>query len=191
MEGRLRGNRKRRLQRRVQLPHSGGGLHRGYAVINTDEGTAPATPLNGDAIVGHPVKWRDWGFRSTHLMTVAGKQIARPSTARSRPRLFLRLLHRRSAGAQRSPTLSRGLRRHRRRRAGRQPHASACRLRLEPAADRTRQRLGATHAAPEGGRRGLHARRRRGCFGYVRRRPAPCASIRPRSFARPATRPIA
>ncbi len=52
------------------------GLRRGYAVINTDEGTAPATPLNGDAIVGHPVKWRDWGFRSTHLMTVAGKQIA-------------------------------------------------------------------------------------------------------------------
>ena len=52
------------------------GLSRGYAVINTDEGTAPATALNGDAIVGHPVKWRDWGFRSTHLMAVAGKQIA-------------------------------------------------------------------------------------------------------------------
>jgi feruloyl esterase len=52
------------------------GLSRGYAVINTDQGTAPATPLDGDAVVGHPVKWRDWGFRSTHLMTVAGKQIA-------------------------------------------------------------------------------------------------------------------
>jgi feruloyl esterase len=51
------------------------GLRRGYAVINTDQGTAPATALNGDAVVGHPVKWRDWGFRSTHLMTVAGKQI--------------------------------------------------------------------------------------------------------------------
>jgi hypothetical protein len=52
------------------------GVRRGYAVINTDEGTAPASPLDGDAVVGHPVKWRDWGFRSTHLMTVAGKQIA-------------------------------------------------------------------------------------------------------------------
>jgi feruloyl esterase len=52
------------------------GLRRGYAVINTDQGTAPATSRNGDAVVGHPVKWRDWGFRSTHLMTVAGKQIA-------------------------------------------------------------------------------------------------------------------
>ena len=52
------------------------GLRRGYAVINTDQGTIPATALNGDDLVGHPVKWRDWGFRSTHLMTVAGKQIA-------------------------------------------------------------------------------------------------------------------
>jgi feruloyl esterase len=52
------------------------GLRRGYAVINTDQGTAPASALNGDAIVGHPVKWRDWGFRSTHLMTVVGKEIA-------------------------------------------------------------------------------------------------------------------
>ena len=57
-------------------PMLAAGLSRGYAVINTDEGTAPATPLNGDAVVGHPVKWRDWRFRSTHLMTVAGKQIA-------------------------------------------------------------------------------------------------------------------
>jgi feruloyl esterase len=52
------------------------GLRRGYAVINTDMGTAPGTPRNGDAITGHPVKWRDWGFRSTHLMTIAGKAIA-------------------------------------------------------------------------------------------------------------------
>ncbi len=60
----------------INYPILGAGLRRGYAVINTDQGTAPATPLNGDAVVGHPVKWRDWGFRSTHLMTVAGKQIA-------------------------------------------------------------------------------------------------------------------
>ncbi len=52
------------------------GLRRGYAVINTDQGTAPSTALNGDAIVGHPVKWRDWGFRASHLMTAAGKDMA-------------------------------------------------------------------------------------------------------------------
>jgi feruloyl esterase len=60
----------------LNYPILAAGLSRGYAVINTDQGTAPATPLDGDAVVGHPVKWRDWGFRSTHLMTVAGKEIA-------------------------------------------------------------------------------------------------------------------
>jgi feruloyl esterase len=59
----------------LNYPILAAGLSRGYAVINTDQGTAPATPLDGDAVVGHPVKWRDWGYRSTHLMTVAGKQI--------------------------------------------------------------------------------------------------------------------
>jgi feruloyl esterase len=61
---------------RFIYPALAAGLRRGYAVINTDQGTVPATALNGDDLVGHPVKWRDWGFRSTHLMTVAGKQIA-------------------------------------------------------------------------------------------------------------------
>ena len=61
---------------RFVYPTLAAGLRRGYAVINTDQGTVPATALNGDDLVGHPVKWRDWGFRSTHLMTVAGKEIA-------------------------------------------------------------------------------------------------------------------
>jgi feruloyl esterase len=61
---------------RFIYPVLAAGLRRGYAVINTDQGTVPATALNGDDLVGHPVKWRDWGFRSTHLMTVAGKQMA-------------------------------------------------------------------------------------------------------------------
>lgn len=52
------------------------GLRRGYATAVTDAGTSPATPLEGDALIGQPVKWRDWGRRSTHAMTVAGKAIA-------------------------------------------------------------------------------------------------------------------
>lgn len=52
------------------------GLRRGYATAVTDTGTAPATPLEGDALVGHPRKWRDWGRLSTHVMTVTGKAIA-------------------------------------------------------------------------------------------------------------------
>jgi feruloyl esterase len=61
---------------RFIYPALASGLRQGYAVINSDEGTVPATALNGDDLVGHPVKWRDWGFRAAHLMTAAGKQIA-------------------------------------------------------------------------------------------------------------------
>jgi hypothetical protein len=52
------------------------GLRRGFATAVTDTGTAPATPLDGDALIGQPQKWRDWGRRSTHAMTVTGKAIA-------------------------------------------------------------------------------------------------------------------
>jgi hypothetical protein len=52
------------------------GLRRGYATAVTDTGTAPATPLNGDPLIGHPRKWKDWGRLSTHVMTVTGKAIA-------------------------------------------------------------------------------------------------------------------
>ena len=45
----------------------------GYAVATTDMGTAP----NPDSGVGNPEVWKDFGFRATHLMTVASKQIVR------------------------------------------------------------------------------------------------------------------
>ncbi len=43
----------------------------GYAVVTTDMGTAP----NADSGVGNREVWKDFGFRATHLMTVAAKQI--------------------------------------------------------------------------------------------------------------------
>ncbi|HJV43214.1 tannase/feruloyl esterase family alpha/beta hydrolase, partial [Caulobacter sp.] len=52
------------------------GVRRGYVSAVTDTGTSPATPLDGDALIGHPRKWRDWGRLSTHVMTVTGKAIA-------------------------------------------------------------------------------------------------------------------
>jgi feruloyl esterase len=48
-----------------------GPLAGGYAVATTDMGTAP----NADSGVGNPEVWKDFGFRATHLMTVAAKQI--------------------------------------------------------------------------------------------------------------------
>jgi feruloyl esterase len=53
------------------------GLRRGYASATTDTGTAPATALNGDPLIGHSQKWKDWGMLSTHVMTVTGKAIAK------------------------------------------------------------------------------------------------------------------
>jgi feruloyl esterase len=53
------------------------GLKRGYATAITDMGTAPATPLGGDPLTGHPQKWKDWGMMSTHTMAVTGKAIAK------------------------------------------------------------------------------------------------------------------
>ncbi|WP_454762252.1 tannase/feruloyl esterase family alpha/beta hydrolase [Caulobacter segnis] len=52
------------------------GVRRGYASAIQDTGTAPATPLDGDAMIGHPRKWKDWGRLSAHVMTVTGKAIA-------------------------------------------------------------------------------------------------------------------
>lgn len=64
------------------------GLKRGYATATTDTGTAPATMLDGDALVGHPRKWRDWGRLSTHVMTVTGKALARAFYGRAAARSY-------------------------------------------------------------------------------------------------------
>jgi feruloyl esterase len=47
-----------------------GHLAGGYAVATTDMGTAP----NADSGIGNHEVWKDFGFRATHLMTVAAKQ---------------------------------------------------------------------------------------------------------------------
>ncbi len=65
-----------------------GGLRRGFATATTDTGTAPATMLDGDALTGHPRKWRDWGRLSTHVMTVTGKAITRAYYGRGAGRSY-------------------------------------------------------------------------------------------------------
>jgi feruloyl esterase len=49
------------------------GVRRGFATANTDMGTSP----NADAVVGHPERWADFGYRATHQMTVTSKQIVK------------------------------------------------------------------------------------------------------------------
>jgi feruloyl esterase len=64
------------------------GLRRGYATATTDTGTAPATMLDGGALIGHPRKWKDWGRLSTHAMTVTGKAVARAFYGRDASRAY-------------------------------------------------------------------------------------------------------
>jgi feruloyl esterase len=47
------------------------GLKKGYATANTDMGTSP----HPDSAIRHPERRADFGYRSTHLMTIVSKQV--------------------------------------------------------------------------------------------------------------------
>ena len=64
------------------------GLRRGFATATTDAGTSPASPLEGDALIGKPRKWRDWARLSTNVMTVAGKAITKAFYGREAKRSY-------------------------------------------------------------------------------------------------------
>jgi len=51
------------------------GINRGFATANTDMGATGAAGVNGDALIGHPEKWKDFGWRATHLMTTFSKAL--------------------------------------------------------------------------------------------------------------------
>jgi feruloyl esterase len=51
------------------------GINRGFATANTDMGATGAAGVNADAMVGHPEKWKDFGWRATHLMTLFSKAL--------------------------------------------------------------------------------------------------------------------
>jgi len=52
------------------------GINNGFATANTDMGTSPYSDgISADGLVGHPEKWKDFGWRSTHLMTLFSKAL--------------------------------------------------------------------------------------------------------------------
>jgi len=51
------------------------GINRGFATANTDMGATGAAGVNADLMIGHPEKWKDFGWRATHLMTVFAKAL--------------------------------------------------------------------------------------------------------------------
>jgi len=52
------------------------GVSLGYATVGTDTGHVASSTDDGSFALGHPEKIIDFGYRSIHLMTVIGKQIA-------------------------------------------------------------------------------------------------------------------
>ena len=65
----------------ISYPALAAGLAKGYATTNTDMGTS-TTGLDFSFGVGHREMVVDWGYRSTHLMTVNAKTIAKAFYAR-------------------------------------------------------------------------------------------------------------
>jgi feruloyl esterase len=52
------------------------GVSLGYATVGTDTGHVGSSSDDGSFALGHPEKIIDFGYRSIHLMTMIGKQIA-------------------------------------------------------------------------------------------------------------------
>jgi feruloyl esterase len=53
------------------------GVKAGYAVANTDLGMGVPAGKDAGLFVGHPERWADWGWRSTHEMTVFAKAVVK------------------------------------------------------------------------------------------------------------------
>ena len=82
------------------------GLRRGFATATTDAGTAPATPLEGDALIGHPRLGPAFHPRHDDHRQGADQGVLRQGSAQV---LLHRLFDRRADGADRSAILSAGL----------------------------------------------------------------------------------
>ena len=111
-------------------------LRRGYATASTDTGHTGDDVKFGQ---GHPEKVIDYGWRAIHVMTDTAKLIVRNAQGRFAEQVVLRrLLGRRTPGDVGGAALPGGLRRHRRRRAGEQPHPPD--VRVHACVDRHAQR---------------------------------------------------
>lgn len=51
------------------------GLKQGYAVVNTDMGLSVPAGKDQAIFTNRPERWTDWGFRSTHVMTLLAKRL--------------------------------------------------------------------------------------------------------------------
>ncbi|MDR3735674.1 MAG: tannase/feruloyl esterase family alpha/beta hydrolase [Acidobacteriaceae bacterium] len=75
--GRIKGTGNGGLAGTIAYPSLASGLRRGYAVANTDMGMAVLPAENAGIFIDRPERWADWGYRSTHEMTVLTKQLVK------------------------------------------------------------------------------------------------------------------
>ena len=107
----------------ISFPAMATALQEGYATASTDTGHKGGNALFA---IGHPEKVVDFAYRAVHETTVQAEGAHRDVLrSRAAPVVLERLLDRRTAGSDGGAEVSRGLRRHHRRRAGELPDASA------------------------------------------------------------------
>lgn len=58
------------------------GVKRDYAVVNSDMGMATQPGEDATVFIRRPERWEDWGYRSTHEMTVEAKRLVTAFYAR-------------------------------------------------------------------------------------------------------------
>ena len=101
-------------------------LRLGYATAGNDTGHSEADGPDGMFALGHPEKIVDFAYRAMHEMTATSKKLIDKYYGSGAAVLLLQgLLDRRTAGRDERAALSRGLRRHHRRRAGQPAHPDA------------------------------------------------------------------
>ena len=116
--GRLAGSGNGRSAGFIRYPELGALLVQGYAVAGTDTGHEGAA-TDWSFALGHPENLIDLGYRSVHEMAVKAKVIVNAFYGRPARRSVLeRLLYRWPSRLDRGATLSRRLRRNRRRCSG-------------------------------------------------------------------------
>jgi feruloyl esterase len=86
--GRLEGTGNGGFAGQIAYGSLAGGLRAGYAVANTDMGLATPPGSDASTFADRPARWADWGYRATHDMTVAAKQVVKAYYGRNQKRAY-------------------------------------------------------------------------------------------------------
>jgi feruloyl esterase len=86
--GRLEGTGSGGLAGFIYYEQLATGLRNGYAVVNTDMGMSVPGGSDASIFFNRPERWVDWGYRSTHEMTVFAKKLVEAYYGRAAQRSY-------------------------------------------------------------------------------------------------------